>query len=146
MHTTARERKLERARLDGYLNAIRGDAEALREYGFWCWRRRLPLVWIERRSGRSKYARVRLDLFTTAIRLTDGAQAELAAAGHRATVSAHDGVWDRVAMGAAEGLARAVFRIATREGNFERLRRAPPPEIVRMFEEIRQTLPRRKSA
>ena len=118
--------RLERARASGYLNAIcRSRQNVLRAYGFWCWTLRVPLIWFERKTPRSKYARVHLELFTTANTLTHVGQAELASLcgglnlrGH-AALSSFDGVWEHVPINRAEELSRAILRISTRLGNYE---------------------------
>lgn len=110
------------------------------------------MLCLERKSPRSKYGRVRLDLFTTAHRLTGEGQEELAHIGERlgvrarATVSPHDAVFEDVPIERVEEFARAVYRGATRLGNYELRRRSAPREIVRMFDEIRRREPARRSA
>ena len=141
-----RERtRLERARANGYLNAICRASEPIRRaYSFWCWKLRLPIVWFERRSARSRYGRVHLDLFTTPNVLRKEAQAELAGIADRyqvrgpVAISPNGGVWDGVPPASIEEVARAVFRVATRFGNYELRTRTPSPEIVRMFETVRK--------
>ncbi len=143
---SGRERsRLERARANGFLEASRTpEAGLTRAYHFWCWQLRLPAVSFERRSRGSRYARVRLDLFTTPHVLTARGRAELAGLGERfglrsqAAVSAHDAAWDDVPMARAPEFARAVFRLVTRPGSCEPRPAPASPEIVRMFEEIRQ--------
>jgi len=119
---TSRERTLlNEARANGYWGApCRTDATAMRAYNFWCWRLRIPLVWLERRSPRSKYGRVHLDLFTTPTTLTFKGQDELKRLGAavRTTVSPHDACWDGVPIAGLETLAHAVLRCATRTGNY----------------------------
>src|SRR5512146_3209527 len=104
MELTGRDRsRLARARANGYLNAMCGSRQRVAEaHGFWCWRLRGPLVWFERKSPRSRYGRVRLELFTTANVLTEGGETALAdIAGRlglagRVTISPYDGVWEDV--------------------------------------------------
>src|SRR5205807_302743 len=79
---------------------------------------KLPMVWLERRTPHSRYGRIRLDMFTTPNMLTAAGQAEMRTLG-AARVSAHDGLWDRVASSDLERLAKAVFRAATRRENYE---------------------------
>lgn len=123
-----RERtRLRRAREDGYLDACCRDNRALvHMYGLWCWRLKLPMVWVERRTPCSRYGRVQLEMFTTANRLTAGGQSRmnvLCVPGNAAKwtrVSAHDASWDHVALPNAPEVARAVFRAAIRPENYER--------------------------
>jgi hypothetical protein len=132
--------KLRRARDTGYLDLRGGDAEALNAHGAWCWRLRLPLVWIERHSRYSGYGRVRLDLFTTGKQLTAQGQAALQAlAPWAAEVSRYDGVWSRVPLRDLSNLASRVVRATVRAENCEsaRLRwvevpRRPPAKIIEM--------------
>ena len=68
--------RLAKARENGYLDARCKDNQALvRAYGMWCWRLRIPMVWLERRSRYSAFGRVQLEMFTSANRLTAGGQA-----------------------------------------------------------------------
>jgi len=119
-------RRLNRAREKGYLDARCRNSEKVREsFGLWCWRLKIPMVWFERQTPRSKYGRVQLELFTTANQLTANGQAALQAIYAAATVrgqvevSPHNAQCDRVPLSKMEDLARAVFRIATRKGNFQ---------------------------
>jgi hypothetical protein len=125
---------LARAREHGYLDARRaGTRQLLRPYALWCWRLKLPVVWLERRTPRSRYARVHLDMFTTADRLTARGQSELAALGDwQLTVSPHDASWDRVPLKEAAALAHAVLRAATGPGNRELNRAKRPAKLFRM--------------
>jgi hypothetical protein len=119
-----RERsRLQKARENGYLDACCKLNQALVcAYGLWCWRLKIPMVWLERRTRYSKYARVRLEMFTSANRLTDGGQAgmkAICAPGNTARwtqVSPHDACWARVAM----PNAREVAHVAIRPENYER--------------------------
>jgi hypothetical protein len=93
-------------------------------FGLWCWRLKIPMVWLERQSPRSKYGRVHLELFTTSNRLTASGQdairslcAAFAVNGH-VNVSAHNADCDRVPLGSVEDLAKAILRSALR--NHER--------------------------
>jgi hypothetical protein len=125
---TGRERtRLQKAQANGYLDARCKDNQALvHAYGLWCWRLKIAMVWLERRSRYSRYARVHLEMFTSANRLTPGGQAgmkDICAPGNvaaRTRVSAHDACWDHVALANAAELARAVFRAAVRPDNCER--------------------------
>ena len=101
---SGRERaRLARARAKGYLHATGGSRERLiRAYSFWCWRLRIPVVWFERNTPRSRNGRLRLDLFTTANVLTVRGREELAGIAEglairgRATLSPGDAVWEGV--------------------------------------------------
>ena len=119
--------RLRRAREVGYLDARCENNQALvRAYGMWCWRLKIPLVWLERRTRYSKYGRVHLEMYTSANRLTAGGQAGIKAicapsnAAAWTQVSAHDARWEHVALLNAPEVARAAFRAATRQENYER--------------------------
>jgi hypothetical protein len=113
--------RLRRAREEGYLEVRAPDgAETLRVHGAWCWRLRLPVVWWERISPRSRYGRVRLDLLTTAERLTEVGHTEMGSlAPWVAAVSRDDATWDRVPLGELRYLAGRVLHAAVRPGNRE---------------------------
>jgi hypothetical protein len=109
----------------GYLNARCRDAGALlREYGVWCWRMGLPMVWVGTRSPHSRFASVHLDLFTTPGELTVKGLAGLIAVSAAvvpaqfASIASHGAVWDPVPTRAAPAFAQAVFRVARRRGHF----------------------------
>ena len=76
-----RERtRLRKARENGYLDACcSGNRALVHAYGLWCWRLRIPTVWLERRTFYSRYARVHLEMFTSANRLAEGGQAGMKA-------------------------------------------------------------------
>ena len=119
--------RLRKAREDGYLDARCKDNQALvQAFGLWCWRLKIPMVWLERRTRYSGYGRVQLEMFTSANRLTAAGQSmmkDICAPGNAAKwtqVSAHDACWDHVAMPNARELAHAVFRAAIRPENYER--------------------------
>lgn len=128
---TGRERRrLSLARENGYLNAhCRDGRKLLAAYAQWCWRVRIPVVWSERCSPRSRYGRVRLDLFTTPNRLTADCQADMKCLSKRATTSPHDARWERVPLGDLDRLAAAVFRASTRPGNY-RFNRGPSDTLA----------------
>jgi hypothetical protein len=123
-----RERtRLRKARENGYLDACCNlNGVLVRAYGLWCWRLKIPIVWLERRTRYSRYARVHLEMFTSANRLAAAGLASMkaiCAPGNAATwtrVSAHNACWDHVAMPNATELAHAVFRAALRPRNYER--------------------------
>lgn len=138
--------RLAQARVNGYLDAGSAFPSKLAYiHSFWCWRLRLPLVWFERHSPRSRYARVRLDLFATPNSLNQRGQAELAALA-AGQISAGDARWEKVPVEAAEKLAHAAFRIATRPANYEPRRAGITPEIERMFAAIRSKMALKISA
>ena len=111
--------RLRVARDNGYLNARCADNQRLvQAFSLWCWRLKIPMVWLERRTPGSRYGRVRLDMFTTANMLTDAGQAAMKALG-QAHASPHDACWDRVPCRDLGRLANSVFRAATRTGNYE---------------------------
>jgi hypothetical protein len=125
---TGRERsRLRRARERGYLNAVCRSPQAIRDaYSFWCWRLRLPVVWFERLSSRSRYGRVGLELFTTPNVLTGQGEAELLGLIERLnlssplSISSHEATWTRVPLRDTEELARLALRTVLRPGNYER--------------------------
>jgi len=112
-------RRLQRAREHGYLDARRPDClKFVKAYGLWCWRLKIPMIWLERRSSHSKYGRVRLDMMTTANMLTAAGQGKMRALG-ATRASPHDACWERVPMGQLEATAHEVLRAATRIGNYQ---------------------------
>ena len=138
-HPDARLAGRERARLrlareNGYLNACcTANRPLVEAFSMWCWRLRIPMVYQERRSPRSRYGRVLLDMFTTPHALTPAGQAELnALAPTRA--SPHDACWDRVPRRDLDRLANTVFRAATRAGNYE-------PHSPKLVADIRREQP-----
>ena len=124
----AREQaRLRKAREDGYLDARGPENRALLQaFGMWCWRLKLPMVWLERRSRYSRYAMVKLEMFTSNNRLNDRGRERLqtvCAPGNLAgstNISAHQATWDHVARSNARELARAVFRASVTGANYER--------------------------
>jgi hypothetical protein len=136
-----RQRKrLREARENGYLDACGPDsAKLLKAYGLWCWLLRLPVVWFERQSPYSRYGRVRLDLFTTANRLSEQGLAEMQGLAPSAAISPHDGLWSRVPRGNLPELAARVIKAAVRAGNCDsatpRLIQVPrrgPAEVIEL--------------
>jgi hypothetical protein len=145
--------RLARAREDGYLNAMCiSGAELSRAHGFWCWKMRLPFVWFERKSRGSKFGRVRLELFTTANLLTEEGQRDLAGIAARLRITASETVcsyecaWENVPVARIEELARAVFRAATRLGNYAVRERSRSPELTQMLAAIGEPVLWKKSA
>jgi len=119
--------RLAKARENGYLDArCEGNQPLVRAYGMWCWRLKIPMVWLERRTRYSRYGRVHLEMYTSANRLTADGQAGIKAicapanAAAWTQVSAHDARWEHVALLNAPEVARAAFRAATRPENYER--------------------------
>src|SRR5271157_753438 len=54
--------RLRAARENGYLNARCAAHQLLvQAFSLWCWRLRIPMVWLEYRTPRSRYGRVHLD-------------------------------------------------------------------------------------
>ena len=115
------------AREVGYLDARCRENQALVDaYGLWCWRLKIPMVWLERRTRCSRYGRVQLEMFPSARRLTEAGQSEMkgicapANAAAWTQVSAHAARWEHVALPNGMELARAVFRAAIRLENYEK--------------------------
>jgi hypothetical protein len=133
--------RLARARERGYQDVRRASSQhLLRAYSLWCWRLLLPVVWFERRIPRSKYGRVRLDMFTTGSKLTASGQAEMTLLGVRyestssVVVSPHDACWDRIPLKRLESLAHDVIRAAIRAGNHESIRSKRSAKVVPIIE------------
>jgi hypothetical protein len=119
--------RLRKAREDGYLDARCPENQLLLQaFGMWCWRLKLPMVWLERRTPYSRYTRVKLEMFTSNNLLNQRGRQRLQAVcapGNRAAwtnISAHQADWDHVARASARELARAVFRAAVNCGNYEK--------------------------
>ena len=119
--------RLRKAREDGYLDARCPENRLLLQaFGMWCWRLKLPMVWLERRTRYSRYTRVKLEMFTSNNRLNQRGKERLqsvCAPGNRAAwteISAHQAAWDHVAQCNARELARAAFRAAVNCGNYEK--------------------------
>jgi hypothetical protein len=134
---------LDRARQNGYLNAAHPDRSRLiHDYGFWCWKLRVPLVGCEPESPRPRRGRVHLDRFTTRYVLTARGLDELRALADtlqipaRVTISRYDGLWEGVPKPRLADLARAVFRAATRFGNFELRPAGRSPELAKLIAAI----------
>jgi len=109
---------LNRARENGYLNAVSRDRRKLLEtYARWCWHLRIPVVWSERCSPRSRYGCVHLDLFTTPHRLTADCQADMKSLAPRSTTSPHDARLDRIPLRDLDRVSAAVLRASTRPDN-----------------------------
>jgi hypothetical protein len=130
---TGRERRrLRLGRENGYLNATcRNHQTLLSAYTRWCWHLRIPVVWVERRSPYSRYGRVRLDLYTSQLRLSPAGEAELRALAIRSSTSPHDGRWDFIPLRDLDRLARLVFRGAARPENHQPNHALPPQSPAR---------------
>jgi len=121
---TSDRTRLIRARENGYLDAA-GRPQIVAAHAFWCWRLRVPAIWYERKSPRSKYGQLHLELYTTGRLLTEQGQNEMTDLLRklhlpgRVTVSGDDAHWEDVPRQRLEELARTVLRIATRMGNYE---------------------------
>jgi len=116
----------------GFLNARSRKRDALlREYGLWCWRMGLPMLWFEARGQHSRLNRLHLELFTTPGCLTTRGHAELIGlsaryvAARHASVTPHGAVWDRLGSEDAAQFARSIFRTIRRKGNYQIELRAP---------------------
>jgi hypothetical protein len=114
---------LRRARDCGYLDAA-SDRSLPNWHSRWCWRLRIPVIWMERCSPHSKYGRLHLDLFTTTQALTplgrealQGLSARLGIAGEP-RITAHDACWERVRIERLEPLAEAVLKTVTRPAHW----------------------------
>lgn len=124
------------ARENAYLDTHgRGRERVMAAYGLWCWRLKIPLVWIERESPRSRFGSVHLDMLSTPNMLTTRGEAAMAglcasAESNRQTrVSPHDVCYAHVPLSQLADLARAAFRAATTPGNY-RPNRTPLPLIL----------------
>ena len=128
--TPRERRRLQQAHENGHLDATsRDNRTVVKAYGLWCWRLKVPMVWFERHSPRSRFGCVHLDMMTTPNMLTAAGQAALKALG-ATQASPHDGFWERIALTRLDKLAHAVFRAAVHGKNY-RLNRAPLAKIDR---------------
>ena len=117
-------RRLQTARENGYLNTTCPDnARLVKAYGLWCWRLKIPMVWCERRSPRSRYGQVHLEMLTTANMLTSAGQSALKTLG-TARVSPHDAVWDDIPFRKLASLCHAAYRAAVKTQHYK-LNRVP---------------------
>jgi hypothetical protein len=130
---TGRERRrLRLARENAYLPATCPDNRRIAKlHGLWCWKLKIPIVWFERLTPRSKFGRVHLDMMTTPNALTPAGQTAMRALGARfqATgaiqVSPNDGHWDHVPLANLEPLCGAVLKAAVTVDHY-RLNRTKP--------------------
>ena len=128
--------RLRAAHESGYLNARCASYQLLiQAFSLWCWRLRIPMVWLEFRTPHSRYGHVRLDMFTTVNRLTMQGQAEMQALA-AARASPHDACWHRVPLRDLDRVASAVLRAATRAGNCE-------PNRSKLVADVRRRMPER---
>ena len=94
----------------GFLDASCRDNQGLvQAYGLWCWRLKVPMVWFERLTPRSRSGSLRIDLLTTHNILTASGQDALRILG--AAVTPHDAAWDRIALRGLGRVAHAALRI-----------------------------------
>ncbi len=141
---SGRERsRLRRARESGYLNAAGSRDKVVEAHSFWCWRMRVPLVWYDRKSARSRFGRLHLELHMTPYALTANGMVELEGAAARCgirpqvRISDRDAIWEDVPLPQIESLARTVFRIVLRVGNYDlerRLRIADRQPVTNVLE------------
>ena len=126
--TPRERRRLQLAHENGYLDATCRDNRAIvKAHGLWCWRLKVPMVWFERHSPRSRFGRLRLDMLTTPNMLTGAGQSALKSLGD-IQASPHDALWERVPLPRLRKMAHAAFRAAVQAGNY-RLNRAPLAKI-----------------
>jgi len=112
-------RRLEAARHNGYLDAICAEpSEIVRAHGRWCWRLRIPFVWFERQSPRSRYGSLYLEMFSTVHTLTPAGQRALRELSDHATVSAGHGCWRGIPIPELDRMAREAYRKASQAGNY----------------------------
>jgi len=144
---TRRDRSvLDRARRNGYLEISRGSRpDLIRAHGFWCWKLRVPFLCLARNSPRSRFGTVQLDLFTTQYLLTEQGRTELARL-PGATITPYDGVWRNVPKSDLETVARSVYRIVTRRGNYDLRPPTRSPELAKLIAAVEEAVPLRKSA
>lgn len=146
------QHRLDRARENGYLDATCVEKQSLlKAYGLWCWRLKLPMVWIEPRSRWSRFGSLHLDLFTSGISLTESGMTELCTivAKPPDRISPHDAMWDRIPRPALAKLAARVQRVVVRAGNWEPAQRVALREgwnSGRVISFPRGILPRKKTA
>jgi hypothetical protein len=113
---------------------------------------RVPLVWYERNSLRSRYGCLHVDLSTTATRFTHHGVSELAGIADRlgicgpALLTEFEARWDNIPVQRLDEVARVVFRVVMRLGNYELKSRTPPRAVVQMMETVRNVRPIRISA
>jgi len=115
MNGRERSRLRRRGKTDIWTPAATAIGRSSTRMGCGAGRLKIPMVWLERRTRFSRYARVQLEMFTSPNRLATAGQAGMNAIcvpGNAATwtrVSPHAACWDHVAMPNAAELAHAVF-------------------------------------
>jgi hypothetical protein len=132
------QRLLQTARENGYLNARnRHRRELLDAHSAWCWRLKLPIVWVVRQTPRSKYGRIFLDMFTTPNALTPLGESkmrelltELSTSG-QGRISGHEISWDRIPRANLDAAARKTVRISTKFGCYAPSRANVPEQAQR---------------
>jgi len=134
---TRERRRLDRAREKGYLDArCRNNQKVIEAFGLWCWRLKVPMVWFERQTPRSKYGRVHLELFTTANRLTANGQAAIQSLCDGLTVkgqprtSPHNAFCDRVPLSKLGIWPKLPFASPPERGIMSRITAAPDNKPV----------------
>jgi hypothetical protein len=130
---------------NGYLDATCRDNRAIvKAHGLWCWRLKVPMVWFERHSPRSRFGCLHLEMLTTPHMLTGAGQAALKALS-QAQVSPHGALWERVPLARLDTLAHAAFRAAVQPRN-HRLNRAPLARIDAGAKKILKLAPRKAAS
>jgi hypothetical protein len=143
--TPRERRRLYQAHENGYLDATCRDNQAVvKTHGLWCWRLKLPMVWFERLSPRSRFGCLRLDMLTTPHMLTGVGQSALKALGE-GQISAHDAVWERVPLARMAKLAHAAFRAAIQMES-HRLSREPVAKIDSRRKRSLKLVPRKRAS
>ena len=124
-----------------FLDVRRASSQhLLGAYSLWCWRLKLPVVWLESRSRRSTYGRIRLDMFTTGSKLTASGQSEMTLLGVRygstssVVVSPQDVCCDRIPLNRLEALAHDVVKAAMRTGNQESIHPKRSAKVIPIIE------------
>jgi hypothetical protein len=134
--TPRERRRLREAHESGQLDATCRDNRAVvKAHGLWCWRLKLPMVWFERHSPRSRFGRLHLDMLTTPHMLTGAGQAALKALG-AAEASPHEVLWEGVPLSRLDRLAHAAFRAAVQAQHY-RLNRS---QLVKIDSRSRKPL------
>jgi hypothetical protein len=118
---SGRERsRLRKGRENGFLRArASGGQETVQAFSLWCWRLKIPTIWSQPRTARSRYGQIRLDMFTTNHMLSPKGLKELQSLAPACRISPHDGCWDRVPIRELDRLCRVIFHAVTREANCE---------------------------
>lgn len=143
-------RRLRLARENAYLAATCPDNRQIAKlHGLWCWKLKVPIVWFERLSPRSRYGRVHLDMLTTANMLTPSGQAAMHALDARfevqagTKVSPHDVTWEHVAYAKVEALCRAAFKVAVTANHYQ-LNQVKPAKAAASSRNVIKFAPRQR--